>query len=181
LLTSNPSQTLKAINAWVTELHLGFYRIIPRQSTHAEDSDSDDDDEDEAPSRRTIFRSKPIACPGDKTKLIEKGAIGFRFDGDLYDRYWTCYAAVYLPDTENGRWFADVESFSLTKPTGEGNKDREHSQRKILESRWFERATKIIEDETRKILHVVSGILGEDVSRLPSNDYAPLGTKSITG
>ncbi|OAP63212.1 hypothetical protein AYL99_02439 [Fonsecaea erecta] len=152
--------THKTINSWTTELHLGFYRVISNLSAPAGDDDSDDD---QIPPSLTIFSGRPFQLPGDATKLIEKCAIGFRFDGDLYDRYWTCYVAVYLPqcDTQD-RWFADVDSFKLMRPTGEGNKDTEHSQRKILEARWFERATRIICEETRNILRVISGILGED-------------------
>ncbi|KIY03610.1 uncharacterized protein Z520_00301 [Fonsecaea multimorphosa CBS 102226] len=155
--------THKTINSWITELHLGFYRVISDLSAPAAEDDSD---EEQVPPSRTIFSGKPFRLPGDETKLIEKCAIGFRFDGDLYDRYWTCFVAVYLPQCgHEDRWFADVDSFKLTRPTGEGNKDTEHSQRKILEARWFERATRIICEETRRILRVISHILGEDQQR----------------
>ncbi|OQV09218.1 hypothetical protein CLAIMM_13364 [Cladophialophora immunda] len=152
--------THKTFNSWITELHLGFYRVMTDLSVPAADDDSDDE---RIPPSRTIFSGKPFRLPGDETKLIEKCAIGFRFDGDLYDRYWTCYVALYLPQCDNqDRWFADVDSFKLMRPTGEGNKDTQHSQRKILEARWFERATRIICEETQNILRVISGILGED-------------------
>ncbi|KAH0832429.1 hypothetical protein FOPE_01072 [Fonsecaea pedrosoi] len=133
--------THKSINSWITELHIGFYRVISDWSAPTDDDDSDDEQD---PRSQSIFSGKPFRLPGDETNCIEKCAISFRFDGDLYDRYWTCYAAVYLPecDTED-RWFADVNSFNLMRPTGEGNRDTEHSQRKILEARWFERATRI--------------------------------------
>lgn len=159
--------THKAINSWVTELHLGFYRIVRKSRSKADDSDTEEDEEEETIHARTsIFPEKPVPCPDDNTRIIEKGAVGFRFVGDLYDRFWTCHVALCMPSGDPGensnRWFADIESFNLARPTGEGNKSTTHSQRKILEAQLFEKATKIIVGETRAILKNVSNVLGED-------------------
>ena len=155
-------QTHKEVNSWVTELHLGFYSVFQKSSKSFEDGD-EEDSSDEASVANTIFREKVKPFPGKEEWAIEKGAIGFHFVGDLNDKYWTSHVAVYLP-RGNERWFADVESFELVKASGEGNKNTKHSQRKILEAQWFAKATKVIVDETRRVLDYVADVSGEDVS-----------------
>jgi hypothetical protein len=155
-------QTHKEVNSWVTELHLGFYSVFQKSSKSFEDGD-EEDSSDEASVANTIFREKVKPFPGKEEWAIEKGAIGFHFVGDLNDKYWTSHVAVYLP-RGNERWFADVESFELVKASGEGNKNTKHSQRKILEAQWFAKATKVIADETRRVLDYVADVSGEDVS-----------------
>jgi hypothetical protein len=98
-----------------------------------------------------------------RSGLSKKEPLDSTFVGDLNDKYWTSHVAVYLP-RGNERWFADVESFELVKASGEGNKNTKHSQRKILEAQWFAKATKVIADETRRVLDYVADVSGEDVS-----------------
>jgi len=154
-------QTRKEVNSWVTELQLSFFCIVQKSARRSKDSDGEED-EGLKRTRNTIFSGNPTPCPGRKDWTIEKGAIGFHFVGDLNDRYWTSHVAAYLPrGTE--RWLADECSFDLKQGSGEGNKNVRHSQRKILEARWFAEATNIIVEETRHILDYVAGISGQDV------------------
>ena len=99
-------------------------------------------------------------CPDKSDLAIEKSIISIHFLGDLNDRYWTSHVFVHIPDDR--RWFADDTSFELAKPSGEGNKNTFHSQRKILEARWFAKATKHVVGETRRILEYVSDVIGKD-------------------
>jgi hypothetical protein len=154
-------QTHKEVNSWVTELHFGFYSVVQKPPKSLEESD--EDSADEASVHNTIFRENAKPFPGKEDWAIKKGAIGFHFVGDLNDKYWTSHVAVYLP-RGNERWFADVESFKLVKASGEGNKNTRHSQRKILEAQWFVKATKVIADETRRVLDNIADVSGEDVS-----------------
>lgn len=143
---------------------MAFYRIVEKAPPKTEE---EEEEEETAPATKTIIPREPIACPGDDNKVIEKGAVGFRFVGDLYDRYWTCNVALFMPSGAKDfsqELFADRRSFNLSKPSGVGNKNTTHSQRKILEAKMFENATAIIADEAENILRSVSSILGEDVS-----------------
>jgi len=155
-------QTHKEVNSWVTELHFGFYSVVQKPPKSLEEGNGEDST-DEAGVPNTIFREKAKPFPGKEEWAIEKGAVGFHFVGDLNDKYWTSHVAVYMP-RGNERWFSDVESFKLVKASGEGNKNTKHSQRKILEAQWFAKATKVVGDETRRVLDYVADVSGEDVS-----------------
>ena len=94
--------------------------------------------------------------------MIQKSIISVHFFGDLNDRYWTGHVLAQIPDNRHD-WFADDTSFYLTNPSGEGNKNKIHSQRKILEARWFAKAIKNVVGESRRILNYVSDRTRKDV------------------
>ena len=135
-----------------------------------EEDDSDGEgDEVDKDARESLFAGQQTACPGRADKMIDKGIISFHFIGDLNDRYWTCHVFVYAPRlTATGmneqRWFADDRSFRLAKPSGEGNKNTLHGQRKILEARFFARATKAIVDDAKSIMDYIADEIGEEAS-----------------
>lgn len=56
-------------NKWETELHLSFHQIVK-------------DDKPRPLAQIAEFRGK-------WSEIISRAAIGFRFDGDLFDKYWT--------------------------------------------------------------------------------------------
>lgn len=66
-------------NKWITEFHLSFYRIV---------------DYGIQPKVSGIPPLEEIEYPnphiGDK-RQISRSVISFRFDGDYFDRYWTCH------------------------------------------------------------------------------------------
>ena len=148
----------------MTELHLGFYTVTQKIRDDAGDSSDEENEDDKVGSSRAyIFPEDSRPCPGKPDWRIEKGVISVHFFGDLNDRYWTSHVLVNSP----GRfyeWLADYESFNLAKPSGQGNKNSFHSQRKILEARWFADATKLIADKTEHVLEYVANVIGKDVS-----------------
>ncbi|KAL7967365.1 hypothetical protein HDV63DRAFT_412471 [Trichoderma sp. SZMC 28014] len=80
-------------NKWITEFHLSFYRIVGC----------------DAPSQITgIPLSEGIKYPHHPRirdrRRISRAVISFRFDGDYFDRYWTCHLFEFnskdLPDSD---------------------------------------------------------------------------------
>lgn len=71
--------TTALTNAWVTEFHLSFYRLY--------EGDSE---------KQLSAIPKPQIVDLTENKLkLHRGAIGFRFNGDFFDRYWTCHVIEY--------------------------------------------------------------------------------------
>ena len=112
-----------------------------------------------------IFREEPKRFPGNSDWMIEKGAISISFIGDLNDSCWTSHVLVYTPNAEID-WLADENSFKMEKASGEGDKNTFHSQRKVLEARWFATSTDIIVSETQRILDHVSEVIRKYVSTM---------------
>ncbi|KAL8822758.1 MAG: hypothetical protein Q9191_006511 [Dirinaria sp. TL-2023a] len=160
-------ETRKRINTWVTELHVSFYSII-HKPVDPEDSDSDEYEDDDyigsGSNDPSLFDEGLRPCPGRPEWMIERSIISVHFCGDLNDRYWTSHVFYNIPN-ERRSFFADEYSFALTNPSGEGNKNTFHSQRKVLEVRWFAKAMKYVADETQRILNYVSELIRKDDNR----------------
>ncbi|KIX06923.1 uncharacterized protein Z518_04899 [Rhinocladiella mackenziei CBS 650.93] len=166
-------ETRRHANTWVTELHFGFYSVFRKTPADLDDSsdDSSDEEDGEGSPQNSIFDGVGLPCPGREDWCIDTAAISIHFVGDLNDRYWTSHVLVYMP-RGNRRWFADENSFDLVAPSGEGNKNTRHSQRKILEARWFAKATETMVNETKGILDYVAEVSGEKDNRFYSlNKY----------
>ncbi|KAL9037156.1 MAG: hypothetical protein Q9214_005824, partial [Letrouitia sp. 1 TL-2023] len=150
-------ETRKELNTWVTELHLNFHSVLPHRDNPEDSGDEDEESEDDI----DIFQSNSRPCPGKKDWKIEKGIISVHFFGDLNDRYWTSHVLYYIPGFKYD-WLADELSFYLAKPGGAGNKNTSHSQRKILEARWFADAADYIVKETKRILEYAADVIQAD-------------------
>lgn len=123
-------ETTMVLNTWDSELHLSFHRLVdesyePRTGIPA-------------PSWRNI--------PGVANKKLMRSSMGFRFSGDFFDRYWTCYMVEH---TSSG-W--------MPGPWGEQG----WQQRKVLELQLFDRILKEIVQSTKDILDMVVHELGEN-------------------
>lgn len=158
--------THPSVNVWATELHFGFYRLIPAK-------ESTDESEYEGPeyvgARQLMIQDDLLPVfPGDRTSRVVKATIGFRFVGDLHDRYWTCHVLSHLPGNNGreGRWLLDETSFNLKKSQREDKNSYQHSQRKILEARLFDIAAAKMVQDTKSILAKISRILDERVGFL---------------
>ncbi|KAL9614415.1 MAG: hypothetical protein Q9167_001086 [Letrouitia subvulpina] len=150
-------ETRKELNTWVTELHLSFHSVLPRRDNPEDSGDEDEESEDDI----YIFQRNSRPCPGKKDWKIEKGIISVHFFGDLNDRYWTSHVLYNIPGFKH-EWLADDVSFNLAKPSGAGNKNTFHSQRKILEARWFANAADYIVKETKRILEYAADVIRKD-------------------
>lgn len=73
--------TVLVLNTWQTELHLSFYVLLDVASPHHAGMPAPTGD----------------PFPGGSKQEIRRASMSFRFDGDLFDRYWTCHYVEYVP------------------------------------------------------------------------------------
>ncbi|KAK2608205.1 hypothetical protein N8I77_006829 [Diaporthe amygdali] len=98
-------------NSWETEFHLSYYQIL--------------DESRKIWSGIPPFESEPF--PGGRGKKIARTSTSFRFNGDLFDRYWTCYWLAYVHNGPGRGWYGPHNP--LDRP--------EDRQRKVLEQRFI--------------------------------------------
>lgn len=129
-----------ALNSWQTELNLSFHMLEPGREGTGENY------RDRRPKGQTLEAPK-----------LQRASMGFRFDGDMFDRYWTCHFVESVPG-------AQIDSGDSSKPSSEDqnpvfesyDKSREQFkqwwQRKILELLLLHRILKRQIMETRNFL-----------------------------
>ena len=122
-------------NTWVTEMHLSFYRVLDQES-------SKDNLQAEFPTNDEIL------FPSSKKKAdkwIRRAIISFRFDGDFFDRFWTCHFMEHDPGNDLDKLQElDVKGFD---PDG-----KHWQQRRVLELILFDR---ILERMTAAIYEIL--------------------------
>ncbi|KAL8790741.1 MAG: hypothetical protein Q9195_006219 [Heterodermia aff. obscurata] len=163
-------ETQRQLNTWVTEVHVNYYSIVRKSNTrfdapdfeqHQPNSDSDMDPEDATESSDpSLFPEGLRPCPGRPDWGIRRSIISFHFIGDLNDRYWTSH--VFADVSNDWGWFTGKDAFDLTKPSGHGDKNKFHSQRKIMEADWFTGTLAHVVDETKYILSYVSEVINNN-------------------
>ena len=139
----------KEVNLWTTELHLSFYKKI---SILSGQSHSTPDIE------KSIFEDpeESSAFPGESkssSNKLQKGAISWRFSGDLHDRRWTGSVLVFVPGRERQSNWISTENFESERGF--------HGQRKIIEARVFSDMVKTIHVSTAEILRDLNMVLDE--------------------
>lgn len=153
----------KGANMWTTELHLSFYKKITITSDDLRSLLALKESIFEGPEKLSAFPGKSKASL-DK---LHKGAIGWRFSGDLHDRRWTGTILAFTPGMEDADW---ITNWALE--SGD-----EYGQRKIIEARLFSEITKTIYVSTREILRDLNVVLGEGdggIYRGSSEHHDPL-------
>lgn len=153
-------------NSWETEMHLSFYMLtssdLPKTngwSIHAS-TKAGYTDFPSGPTRDKTVGSQVAATAGKK---IFRSSFGLLFDGDFFDRYWTCYFIEDVPKPESG-W---------TLPFGDESKrfkGNSWHQRKVLELILCDHILDLmlkgsgdILEEARQVLHVKAGFLAYTV------------------
>ncbi|KAK1637300.1 hypothetical protein BDP81DRAFT_406203 [Colletotrichum phormii] len=149
-------ETTMVLNVWNSELHLSFYRLI---------------DKDYKP-HWGIPSLKGTELPGNAKWKLAQASMGFRFSGDFFDRYWTCYMIEYIP----GYGVREGERGKLPW------KEEGWRQRKVLELLLFDRILKQIIRSTEDIFEMVKDELGDkrgviSFSALNSVEYLSSSTK----
>ncbi|KAI9648345.1 hypothetical protein NHQ30_002978 [Ciborinia camelliae] len=144
-------ETSLVSNTWETEFHLSFYLLI--------DSDSNI-------SRVLASSSTADEFPGSNQKTkIAHASMGFRFDGDLLDRYWTGYFLENVPGLHKvdrlGRYETPRPIFVKD--------DRAQQQRRVLELQFFDRIAKQMVECTNEILKSIKDGLGIKQGALSSS------------
>jgi hypothetical protein len=136
-------ETSMVLNKWQTELYLSFYLLI-KTGGSAE------------PGCGLPRRKNDTLEFFERPDLeIRRASMSFRFDGDFFDRFWTCHFIEHNPITENRRaWdhFSDMQ---------DGMSEKQCSQRKVLEWYFLSRiltkmndASTHFQDELWKILEI---------------------------
>jgi hypothetical protein len=130
--------TTMALNTWQTELHLCFWVLFDKsQHLHA-----------------GIPHPLEAPWPRDSTKELRRASIGFRFDGDLFDRYWTCHFLQYVPGLSSG--FSGIPREWMSRFRNE----KQFWQRKVLELQLLQYMLNLILTSSGKILKGVETELG---------------------
>ena len=135
-----------ALNKWVTELHLPFYRLFePGDSLPKPDEPtSSDSRSNDLPSAYEI--KLPLPGNGQKKNMwVRRAMISFRFDGDIFDRYWTGH---FLEYDQTGTISTKIDELDVCRDVG----DDHWKQRKVLELVLFDRILARMLEATRNVL-----------------------------
>ncbi|GME26438.1 hypothetical protein GTA08_BOTSDO10178 [Neofusicoccum parvum] len=114
------------LNTWETEFHLSFYQLV------------DTVKHDEMDGMPHLWVE---GAPG-KAKKIDRAAMGFRFTGDFFDRYWTCHFLERKPGESPTEEQLEARIHDVIFDTRLPKADREKPlwrQRKVLELILFDR------------------------------------------
>lgn len=136
-------QTSRVLNRWVTEFHCSFLQL--------ESGKPKSDDQERINAENPILNLFP-GISLDKNNnhgWLSKTSAGFRFDGDFFDRFWTCYHIesyrnVRYPDSFNSNQVSGFD-IKVNDFLSKGNlgkifsHDIDHvwKQRKVLELLLF--------------------------------------------
>lgn len=130
------------LNKWSTEIHLPFHQLVTQEL---------------ASERVTnIVKAERIPFPrknrkGKKTKWINRAIKSFRFDGDLFDRYWTFHFIEYNP-RQMTMWKEKQLDVIAKRPISCEIKEYSWRQRKVLELVLFDTILDEIIESTEEIL-----------------------------
>lgn len=132
-------------NTWETELHLSFHQMVGEY----------------VEPKPGIPPAQTERFPGQSPGFISRATIGFRFDGDLFDRSWTATVlqGLAVPDRKP---FTD--SFGL--PKDEYTEPQDWWQRKVLELKILSMMLSKIHESTGEIFLEIKHELKVDQNKL---------------
>lgn len=154
-------------NSWETEMHLSFYMLTsadpPKYNTRSIYASTEAGYTDFPYSGMIRDKTTGSEASVSSRKKIFRSSFGFHFDGDFFDRYWTCYFIEHVPTTAS----------TWTLPFNDGSKTFKGNswhQRKVLELHLCDRILDLmlkgsgdILEESRQVLHVKAGFLAYTV------------------
>lgn len=167
-------ETESVLNTWTTELHLSFYKIGQRKTVDTQTS----------PDAMQTGLLTLTDFEGRSWTQIIRVSTSFRFDGDFFDRYWTC-------------WFLEADPQSRLTPVDAGEdlsnllqEEQQHKnniglhkspwrQRRVLELLLFRRVIK----HMRKSADSILGLARSSVRKGNRNpeDVTPYGLDEDDG
>ncbi|KAL2672323.1 hypothetical protein Neosp_013027 [[Neocosmospora] mangrovei] len=153
-------ETAAELNKWTTELHLSCYSFGRKKASSS-------------PLMGFLRLNK-----GRSSRRLTRVTMGFRFDGDFFDRYWTCHFLECNPQMANS-FDINEEVRALLLPRGPGMRyEMEESwrQRRVLELLLFDRIMYRMQQCTDDILTEVrlnawKKPVGSDIMAQGSNSY----------
>lgn len=130
--------TVKMLNTWQTEVHLSFHVLVhTSKSRHI-----------------GLPPLTAVTFPGNSKQEIRRASMGFRFDGDVFNRYWTCHYIEHVPSKEPQILWQFPFSFSSK------GAEKKWWQRKVLELYLMDCILQEIAKSTVHILNQVRKELG---------------------
>ncbi|KAF4838955.1 hypothetical protein CGCTS75_v000416 [Colletotrichum tropicale] len=159
-------ETSGMLNTWTTELHLSFYTPLD----HIEHMDG-------ISRSHNVSRAEdfclPILSEAEDPQILRKISMSFHFQGDFFDRYWTCNFLEVDPSRGDfqhwdkgvggdDQFESEVQDL-LERRANEAEvtevERNSWQQRRVLELILFERMAKKMNQSMRKILnHATSGL-----------------------
>lgn len=138
--------TSAALNEWVTELHLSYFR---REAWNSQDNQTTGTKQSAIPNESFILVDPPtgtkhhLSKDTDGTKIV-RSVMSFRLVGDFFDRYWTCHFLECDPVKARiegnsqglkplGLRLSYLGSKSVTEMKGSAREKQPWQQRKVLE------------------------------------------------
>lgn len=131
--------TTMYLNTWETEIHLSFYQLLGPGEVKGPG----------------IPDAREEKFPGRVGRKIVKASMGFRFVGDIFDRYWTCHSIEYVPAKERS-----LEELPFSYWPRDDKEEKAWRQRKVLELDLFERILTTLLQSTEDIYNVVRSEFG---------------------
>lgn len=129
--------TTMVLNVWQTELHMCFWVIYDKNQ----------------PLRAGLPHPIKAPWPKGSDKELRRASIGFRFNGDFFDRYWTCHSIQYVPGLEVG-------DYGVPDKWHEKFHEKNCWQRKVLELQLLQYMLNLILTSSNRILKDIESELG---------------------
>ncbi|QYT02618.1 hypothetical protein H0G86_009609 [Trichoderma simmonsii] len=148
-------ETNAVLNLWVTEFHMSFYQIIsgnhPPHITSIPGFDHYD---------------FPLSTTekGGNLKQISRVVMSFRFDGDFFDRHWTCHFFEFNPYRIDANRMTDISEERITGSL----KADPWKQRRVLELVLFGKILQEMILCSQGILDEIKGRILESFKNGPS-------------
>lgn len=134
--------TTMVVNTWQTELHISFYTLVNA----------------DLPLSQGLPSPSKDPFPGSSKKELRRASMSFRFDGDFFDRYWTCHFIEYIiPDA---LMEVPVPSIDPIFESSGGQEGKQWWQRKVLELHLLHRILTFATGSSLRILKQVRDELG---------------------
>ncbi|EHK17634.1 uncharacterized protein TRIVIDRAFT_205375 [Trichoderma virens Gv29-8] len=152
------------LNRWVTEFHLSFYQIVDGHKTPI-NSCIPPLDQIKLPS---------INSPNKKT-WISRVIMSFRFDGDFFNRYWTCHFLEFDPQCLGENTLPDLLK------ADDGASKPPWKQRQVLELILVDRILDIKQGILRRSMGHESGPVAGPIPVFsdPLHLFADISSKSM--
>ncbi|KAM0431335.1 hypothetical protein ACHAPT_005309 [Fusarium lateritium] len=154
-------ETTAELDKWTTELHLSFY-TTNKSTTIPKD----------------MFSLQRLSEGGGPGRLA-KAAMSFRFDGDFFDRYWTCHFMESDPQMEIESDVRDEVKKLLQPKEPIDEKKAPWRQRRVLELLLFDRIILRMQNGADDVLKKARHNAWKEPAR--GNSKAPMGSSHSSG
>ncbi|OJD34447.1 mg2+ transporter zinc transport protein [Diplodia corticola] len=158
------------LNIWETEFHLSYYQLVDR-----------------APSKLEVDeRMSPLEVDGfpGKGRKIDRAAVGFRFNGDFFDRYWTCHFLERRPGDDSlseKELETRIHDIIFDKRLPKADRDKPlWRQRKVLELLLFDKMVGDMTQSANEVLEAAKWKVQQDLGVRRGSDMAVLKARSDT-